>query len=79
MRLEDPGGTKLARLEQIEALALGIEGKRALWNALLVIQEDTPSLRSVDLGRLGQRAEEQRKRVETRRIEWARETFTGPP
>jgi len=32
--LEDPAGTQLARLEKLEALASGIEGKRALWRFL---------------------------------------------
>src|ERR1700722_10755576 len=33
--LENPSGGQLARLEKLEALALGIEGKRALWGSLL--------------------------------------------
>jgi hypothetical protein len=49
--LEDPAGTQLAPLEKLEALALGIEGKRALWRALLAIAE-IPALRKVDLARL---------------------------
>jgi hypothetical protein len=77
VRLEDPGGAQLARLEQIEALALGIEGKGALWNVLLAVQESAPPLRGIDFGRLNQRADEQHKRVEARRIEWAREAFKG--
>ena len=75
VRSEDPGGAQLARLEQIEALALGIEGKGALWNALLAIQENAPPLRNIDFARLTQRANEQHKRVEAQRIEWAREAF----
>jgi hypothetical protein len=75
VRLEDPGGTELARLEQIEALALGIEGKGALWNTLQAIQENAPALRDIDFCRLSQRADAQRKRVEARRIQWARGAF----
>jgi hypothetical protein len=30
--LEDPSGSRLAYFEKLEALALGIEGKRALWH-----------------------------------------------
>jgi hypothetical protein len=32
--LEDPSGSRLAYFEKLEALAIGIEGKRALWRAL---------------------------------------------
>ena len=73
--LEDPAGDQLARLEKLEALALGIEGKRALWRTLLAIAEEIPALRKVDLARLDQRADDQHKRVEARRIEAAREAF----
>ena len=73
--LEDPSGGQLARLEKLEALALGIEGKRALWRALLAVVDEIPALRQLDLARLDQRADDQRKRVETRRVEAAREAF----
>ena len=73
--LEDPSGGQLARLEKLEALALGIEGKRALWRALLAVAEEIPALRKVDLARLDQRDEDQRGRVEVRRIEAVREAF----
>jgi hypothetical protein len=73
--LENPSGGQLARLEKLEALALGIEGKRSLWDALLTVAEEIPALRKVDLASLGQRADDQRKRVEVRRLEAAREAF----
>jgi hypothetical protein len=63
--LENPAGGQLARLEKPEALALGIEGKRTL----LAIAEEKPALRKVDFARLDQRADDQRKRVESLRIE----------
>jgi hypothetical protein len=63
--LENPAGGQLARLEKLEALALGIEGKRTL----LAIAEEKPALRKVDFARLDQRADDQRKRVESLRIE----------
>ena len=75
--LENPSGGQLARLEKLEALALGIEGKRTLWGALLAVAEEIPALRKVDFARLSQRADDQRKRVEVRRLEAAREAF-GP-
>ena len=73
--LEDPAGTQLASLEKLEALALGIEGKRALWRALLAVADEIPALCKVDFARLDQRADDQHQRVEARRIEAARETF----
>jgi hypothetical protein len=72
--LEDPSGGQLARFEKLEALALGIDGKRALWRSLLAVAE-IPTLRKVDLAGLDQRAEDQRKRVEELRIEAAREAL----
>jgi hypothetical protein len=72
--LEDPSGGQLARFEKLEALALGIDGKRALWWSLLAVAE-IPALGKVDLTRLDQRAEDQRKRVEELRIEAAREAL----
>ena len=73
--IEDPAGGQLAKLEKLEALALGIEGKRALWRALLTVAEEIPALRNVDLARLYQRAEEQRGLVEAHRIQAAQEAL----
>ena len=75
LMLEDPAGGQLARFEKLEALALGIEGKRALWHALLAVAEEIPALGKVDFAKLDQRADDQRKRVEARRLEAAREAF----
>jgi hypothetical protein len=73
--LEDPAGGQLALLEKLEALALGIEGKRALWRSMLAIADETAALHRLDLNRLDRRAEDQRQRVEQARIEAAREAF----
>jgi hypothetical protein len=73
--LEDPSGNRLAYFEKLEALALGIEGKRALWRALGAVASEAPTLQNVDFDRLEQRAEAQRQRVEAVRIEAAREAF----
>ena len=75
--LEDPSGGHLARLEKLEALALGIDGKRALWRSLFAIAEVIPALRELDLTRLDQRAEDQRGRVEKIRMEAARDAFVS--
>jgi hypothetical protein len=76
--IEDPSGGQLARLEKLEVLALGIDGKRALWRSLLAVAENIPALRSVALTKLEKRAEDQRTRVEELRVEAAREAFQNP-
>ena len=77
LKIEDHTGGQLARLEKLEALALGIEGKRALWRVLIAVAEEIPALRNMDLARMDQRADDQRKRVEIRRIEAAHEAFAS--
>jgi hypothetical protein len=51
-------------LESIEAISLGIEGKRGLWLALGTLASRLPELGLAHYGRLVQRAEQQRKRLE---------------
>ena len=75
--LAGAGKEGLGELEALEALALGIEGKRALWAALSTIA-DAPPLRALDLAGLQERAREQRARVEARRLEVARAAFGSP-
>ncbi len=60
----------LGRLEALDALSLGIEGKRALWLALAAVA--IPKLQVVDFSALARRAAAQRKAVERRRIAAAR-------
>jgi hypothetical protein len=79
LRLDDPKGGPLRLLEALEALALGIEGKRALWRALAAATETDPRLQGVDYERLAQRAEKQRRRVEVARLEAARSAFGAAP
>ena len=59
----------------LEALALGITGKRSLWRALAVAAETVTQLRGPDYGTLEKRAVEQHDRVEAQRLEVAREVF----
>jgi hypothetical protein len=75
LRLDDPAGGALHLLEGLEALSLGIEGKRALWEALAAVSDDVPELRGPDYGELGRRAAAQRRQVETLRLAAAREAF----
>ncbi len=72
LRLDDPTRGDLRLFESLEALSLGIEGKRSLWLSLSAAAEITPQLRIADYQRLKQRAEDQRARVETRRLEAAK-------
>jgi hypothetical protein len=59
---------ELGAFEALEALALGIHGKRALWCALAVAAPFDARLRSVDLNGLIARAESQHARVEEYRL-----------
>jgi hypothetical protein len=72
LRLDDSSRGDLRLLESLEALSLGIEGKKALWLALAAAAEVSPRLRIADYERLKQRAGEQRSRVEARRLEVAK-------
>jgi ferritin-like metal-binding protein YciE len=71
LRLDDAAHGDLRLFESLEALSLGIEGKRSLWLALSAAAEVSPQLRIADYQRLRQRAEEQRERVEAKRLEVA--------
>ena len=75
LRLDDPKGGSLRLFESLEALSLGIEGKKSLWRALAAAAEEAPHLRAADYEDLIRRAEEQRGRVETARLEAARRTL----
>jgi hypothetical protein len=77
LRIDDSAQGNLRLLESLEALSLGIEGKKSLWLALAAAAEISPQLRLVDYERLKQRAEEQRSRVELKRIEVAKVALRG--
>jgi hypothetical protein len=59
----------------LEALALGISGKLSLWRALDAASEAASPLRTLNYTELEQRARDQFDRVETKRLEVAREVF----
>jgi hypothetical protein len=67
--------SKLRLLQSLEFLFLGITGKNALWRALMGVQSDWPVLGKIDLARLEERAQEQAKEVDARRLAAAREAF----
>jgi hypothetical protein len=72
------GYSPLSRVVELEVLALGVEGKRAMWRALARICDDDARLAGVDLDGLVRRAERQRRVIER---EWQRATgiaFAAP-
>jgi hypothetical protein len=68
---EEVGG--LGLVQALETLVLGIHGKQLLWRALATA--DWPGVNDVDLVRLEQRAIDQEKRVEEKRLAAVREAF----
>ena len=71
LKLGDTSGAELSRLEMLEGLALGIQGKLALWRSLRRAGERYPVLATLDLVTLERRAREQWERVEAHRLEAA--------
>lgn len=65
---EDNG---LGLFQALEALTLGINGKRALWRSLAAAAETVTELRAVDYARMEKRAAEQFERVEARCLQLA--------
>ena len=76
LRLDDSEAAgSLRLLESIEAVALGIDGKRALWRSLAAAAEVDPRLKALDYERLERRAEEQHSRAETVRLDAAKKAL----
>ena len=66
----------LGTLEALEALVLGIHGKRALWRLMETVYSEDARFGDIDFGALARRAEEQHDRVEGLRLEVAALTFS---
>jgi hypothetical protein len=64
--------------EAMEALALGILGKVALWRALATLADTDSRLSGVDFNQLAARAEGQHSRAEERRLICVRTAFAKP-
>jgi hypothetical protein len=62
------GSHELTRLLETEALALGIEGKQAMWLALKEAAAANPRLAGTDYDRLIERARGQRRTLEPHRL-----------
>ena len=71
------GYSPLSRLVELEGLLTGITGKKGLWISLLEVAPSEPRLDAGVLGRLRDRAEEQRTTVEELREKAAREAFAA--
>jgi hypothetical protein len=63
----------LRNLLELEALLLGVHGKRALWKALKGVSAADPRLAETDLDTLIERADQQISGIERHRAEAARE------
>jgi hypothetical protein len=71
------GGLPL--FEAVEGLALGIAGKIALWDTLIAIARDDPSMPKLDYYSLRQRAQQQHDRMELHRLRLATLVFNQTP
>jgi hypothetical protein len=69
------GYSPLSRLEEIEVLSLGVEGKLALWRTLRSTHASDPRLAGIDLDGLIERARSQRRRLERQRVRAADEAL----
>lgn len=76
LKLDHPEGGELQWLEALETLGLGIQGKLGLWRALETARDRKPEVRSLDLGRLMNRALEQLQWVESERLQVARRALS---
>lgn len=75
LHFDDPKGGSFRLFEGMEALSLGILGKRLLWQTLLALAENSPELRVCEYTRLIQRAEDQHARAEVMRMAAATESL----
>jgi adenylate cyclase class IV len=73
--LEADSKSELGLFLALEALVLGITGKRSLWRALDAVSRVVPALARLDYSGLEKRAIDQCERVEARRLEIARSVF----
>lgn len=73
------GYSLLSRMEELEVMALGIEGKGKMWSALQTVAELRPQLEKFDFEKLGVQARLQHDRVDALRIEAARDALAETP
>jgi hypothetical protein len=66
----------LSRVEELEALAVGVEAKKTMWVALKRVRDQGEDL-GVDLDDLVARAQRQKRMLERRRLEAVAQAFEG--
>jgi hypothetical protein len=79
VKLRRRSAGELATFEALEALGLGILGKRALWRALAVVAGGDDRLCGMDFHHLAARAHAQHVQVEERRLEAAPTALRAAP
>ena len=72
------GYSPLSRVEELEALRLGVEGRGSLWRVLRETRRGDARLEGLDLDDLVARADRQSAELETMSIEAARTAFGTP-
>jgi len=77
LQIDDSGSGELRTLEALETLALGIQGKLALWRSLASVRDLIPQLGSLDYSRLQSRAIDQFNQVDRLRLQAARRALTA--
>jgi hypothetical protein len=76
LRFGGEAARKLHLLQAIELVAIGIEGKSALWRVLRDAGAELPVLREVDFSDLLARSASEREVMERLRLQAARSAFT---
>lgn len=75
LQLDDKSTGAMRLFEGLEALSLGILGKRALWRMLAVTSKTEVDLHGLDYDQLMQRSEDQHRRVEEMRLAAGKQAF----
>ena len=61
----------------LETLSIGVEGKLCMWKALKVVEGNVPELAATNIDTLIERAQSQRDRLESKRLEVAGSALSG--
>ena len=61
----------------LETLSIGVEGKLCMWKALKVVEDSAPELAAANIDTLIERAQSQRDRLESKRLEVAGAALSG--
>lgn len=78
-KLRQHSGSPLGTFESLETLALGIMGKRALWDALAIAAVRDPRLGNMNFEQLALSATDQHRRVEEQRLRAAADALCPAP